>query len=44
MKKKNQGFKSITIGVVPEMPVNEIFYSDISKTGIFEKFAGTITF
>ena len=44
MIKKNQGLKSISISIVPGMNVNQIFYSDVSKTGILEKFAGTITF
>ena len=44
MIKKNQGFKSIPISVVPEMHVNEIFCSHVSNKGILEKFAGTITF
>ena len=43
MIRKNQGLKSIPISIVPGMNVNQIFYSDVSKTGILEKFAGTIT-
>ena len=42
--KKNQGFKSIPISVVPHMHVNEIFCPEVSNTGVLEKFAGTITF
>ena len=44
MIKKNHGFKSITINVVPELHVNEIFYPKVSFTGVLETFAGTITF
>ena len=42
--KKNQGFKSIPISVVPHMHANEIFCPEVSNTGVLEKFAGTITF
>ena len=43
MIKKNQGFKSIPISIVPGMNVNQIFYSDVSNTRVLEKFTGTIT-
>ena len=43
MIKKNQGFKSIPLSVVPDMHVNEIFCPEVSNTGVLEKFAVMIT-
>ena len=40
----NQGFKSVSISVISEMHVNEIFCSDVSNTGVLKKLAGMITF